>query len=392
MILCSYHATCQEKKIKKIKNADDLIAAIRLVAGKRHRIDSLPQSHRSLYFSFLPVSSQAPGAGIALLTSTTIGFYLSSLPKTSFSTIVFSPYVTFDGRIGFTLKSNLWLARNKWEIIGDTRYLYYPQDTWGLGGSFDDENRLLINYKYVRFYETILRRIRPDFLIGLGYHADAHFDIRSLNDSPTLAKFSGYPYGTGSSENSFSSGLSANILYDERKNEFNPLPGFYGNLVFRVNSTNLGGNTNWQSLYLDLRRYISFSGDEHQNMLAFWTFYWTVFKSHAPYLDLPSIGWDPYQQRSGRGILQNRYRGNSLFYLESEYRKDITENGLFGFVLFANLNSVTEPVTYQFEYLHLAAGGGLRMKFNKRSGTNICLDYGVSRGYSAVYLNLGETF
>jgi hypothetical protein len=127
-------------------------------------------------------------------------------------------------------------------------------------------------------------------------------------------------------------------------------------------------------------------------MLAFWTFYWTVFKSHAPYLDLPSIGWDPYQQRSGRGILQNRYRGNSLFYLESEYRKDITENGLFGFVLFANLNSVTEPVTYQFEYLHLAAGGGLRMKFNKRSGTNICLDYGVSRGYSAVYLNLGETF
>jgi hemolysin activation/secretion protein len=127
-------------------------------------------------------------------------------------------------------------------------------------------------------------------------------------------------------------------------------------------------------------------------MLAFWTFYWTALNSHAPYLDLPSIGWDPYQQRSGRGFEQNRYRGNRLFYLESEYRRDITPNGLLGFVLFANLNSVSEPVSDSFEYLHPAAGGGLRIKFNKHSGTNLALDYGLSKGYSAFYLNLGETF
>ena len=127
-------------------------------------------------------------------------------------------------------------------------------------------------------------------------------------------------------------------------------------------------------------------------MLAFWTVYWTALKSHVPYLDLPSIGWDPYQQRSGRGFDQNRYRGNRLFYLESEYRRDITPNGLLGFVLFSNLNSVSEPGTNRFEYLHPAAGCGLRVKFNKHSGTNLALDYGMSKGYSAVYLNLGETF
>jgi hypothetical protein len=127
-------------------------------------------------------------------------------------------------------------------------------------------------------------------------------------------------------------------------------------------------------------------------MLAFWYFYWTALKSHTPYLDLPSIGWDPYQQRSGRGFQQNRYRGNGLLYFESEYRRDILTNGLLGFVLFTNMSSISEPVTNQFAYLHIAAGGGLRLKFNKRSGTNISVDYGVSKNYSILYLNLGETF
>ena len=127
-------------------------------------------------------------------------------------------------------------------------------------------------------------------------------------------------------------------------------------------------------------------------MLALWTFYWSVLDSHAPYFDLPSIGWDPYQQRSGRGFSQNRYRGTGLLYAEAEYRRDITGNGLLGFVLFANANTVSEPVTEKYIYIHPAAGAGLRIKFNKKSGTNIALDYGMSRSYRGIYLNLGETF
>jgi hypothetical protein len=84
--------------------------------------------------------------------------------------------------------------------------------------------------------------------------------------------------------------------------------------------------------------------------------------------------------------------GKSLFYLETEYRKDITKDGLFGFVVFANLNTVTEQVSHQFAYIHPAGGGGLRIKFNKHSGSNIGIDYGMSKGYHAIYFNLGETF
>jgi hypothetical protein len=108
-------------------------------------------------------------------------------------------------------------------------------------------------------------------------------------------------------------------------------------------------------------------------------------------LNLPSIGNDPYQ-RSGRGIEQNRYRGESLFYLETEYRCDITDNGLFGFVAFANVNSASQPNSRQFRYFNPAGGAGLRIKFNKKTDTNIGIDYGLSKGYSSISINLGETF
>jgi hypothetical protein len=102
----------------------------------------------------------------------------------------------------------------------------------------------------------------------------------------------------------------------------------------------LGSNANWQSLYVDVRKYIHFTQTRQQNMLALWTYYWTTLDKGVPYLDLPSIGWDFYN-RSGRGIQQNRYRGQSLAYMEAEYRRDILPSGLLGFVLFANSTSVS---------------------------------------------------
>jgi hypothetical protein len=84
--------------------------------------------------------------------------------------------------------------------------------------------------------------------------------------------------------------------------------------------------------------------------------------------------------------------GNSLFYTEAEYRRDITNDGLLGFVVFSNLNVVSEPDTHQYSYLHPAVGTGLRIKFNKHSATNVAMDIGFSKGYTGLYFNLGEAF
>jgi hypothetical protein len=77
--------------------------------------------------------------------------------------------------------------------------------------------------------------------------------------------------------------------------------------------------------------------------------------------------------------------------MESEDRRDITNNGLFGFVVFANINTVSGSETL-FRSWHPAGGAGLRVKFNKGSNTNIGMDLGFSRGYSSLMFSLGEAF
>jgi hypothetical protein len=63
-----------------------------------------------------------------------------------------------------------------------------------------------------------------------------------------------------------------------------------------------------------------------------------------------------------------------------------------GFVLFANLHSVSEYHGNDFTYWHPAAGTGLRIKFNKISKTNIALDFAMSKDFAGIYLALGEAF
>jgi len=348
------------------------------------------QGDKKVYFSILPISSTVPGgSGRALVTSTTAGTYLGPRATTNLTSLTFAPYWNFGNRFGLPLRNSIWFPGNTWTIQGDIRFLRYPQYTWGLGSSHDYADQTLVDYNYIRFYQSALKRIRPYLFAGIGYDLDFHSNIHSDNANTDLAQFTNYRYGTAGS--SFSSGITLNLLYDTRNNSINPLPGAYANIVYRVNPTFLGSNNSWSSVYIDLRKYVPLNPAKpiQQNTLAFWSYLWSSF-GNTPYLDLPSIGWDPYN-RSGRGIDQNRYRGKTLFYFESEYRRDITENGLFGFVVFANVNTVSGSGTL-FTSWHPAAGPGLRIKFNKGSGTNLGVDYGFSKGYNSILLNLGEAF
>jgi hypothetical protein len=347
---------------------------------------------RRVYYSLLPFGSSVPGGGNALITATTAGFYLGDRTNTFLSNITFSPGTNFQGEYNLPFRSNIWSPGNKWNYSSDLRLTFFPQYTWGLGGNTAPSDKILVHYTYVRLYQNALRRIanKPYLFAGVGYYLDYHINIHPTPDTINLAKFTGYKYGTNNNSNSLSSGITFNLLYDSRTNPLNPLPGWYYNIILRVNPQFLGSEDNWYSLYLDARKYISFH-PRRENVLALWSYLWTTKGSNAPYLDLPAITWDEYQ-RSGRGFYPGRYVGRTLFDLEAEYRRSITPDELLGFVVFGNLNSVTEPISHEFAYVHGAAGAGLRIKFNKHSGTNIGIDFAASKGYWALYLNLGEAF
>ena len=126
--------------------------------------------------------------------------------------------------------------------------------------------------------------------------------------------------------------------------------------MLRPNLRWLGSDQNWQSLIADLRKYIPLSPDS-RHILAFWNLTWLSFGKQAPYLDLPSTGWDTYANM-GRGYTQGRFRGRNLVYLETEYRAALLRNGLLGAVIFANMQTYSDyPNTSQFG--QLLPGGGV---------------------------------
>jgi hypothetical protein len=154
----------------------------------------------------------------------------------------------------------------------------------------------------------------------------------------------------------------------------------------------MGSDNNWQSLLLELRKYIPVSPSK-RNVLAIWSYNWlTLGGGKPPYLLLPSTGWDDFYN-TGRGYIQGRYRGRDMLYLETEYRFDVTHNGLLGAVVFANAQSFSREITKQLSVIAPGAGVGLRLRINKFSGANLCIDYGFgTEGSRGIFVNLGEVF
>jgi len=130
----------QHNRVIDTAGQRDLIGIFRSTFNiNPHRIKK--EEGKSVYFSFLPVSTNVPGGGQALITSTTAGFYTGPRNSTYLSTATFTPYLNFKGRFGLPLRSSIWLKNNSWNIQGDTRMLVYPQYTWGLGGNQMESNK-----------------------------------------------------------------------------------------------------------------------------------------------------------------------------------------------------------------------------------------------------------
>jgi hypothetical protein len=343
------------------------------------------RGNRKIRFTLFPTSTSS---GKTSFTSFNASFLLGNDARnTNRSTIYFFPYIGFGGQYGFDVQSYIWYPQNKWNFIGEYFIHNYPQGTWGLGGDTPGENETMIDNDHLRIHQRSMKEIWTDFSAGIGYALDHHYNI-SVAESGMDTLNSYLPYYQ---DKSVSSGMLFPILYDSRRNSANPKQGFMAGLTFRFNTPWLGSDERWQSMFLDVRKYFPLSYRK-SDVVAVRGYYWTTLSGEAPYLDLPSVRWEPTGGQSSRGIQQNRYKSNALIDLEAECRFGITANGFIGGVVFGSVTSVSEYKTQQFMYWYPAGGVGLRMKFNKYSDTNIGFDVAVSKGFVNAYLFIGEAF
>jgi hypothetical protein len=377
-----------EKKEMKYKYQRDLIDLALIVLHKDpdKRLDSTNGLNRKWHLSASPILEYTLSTELTTGIAAGGAFYTNVEKATNVSSFVGAIKYTQKKQFLLPVQSSIWTAGNKFNLLGDWRYLHFPQDTYGIGGFTTAADQYTVTYQYVRLYEFALRHIGNSFYAGAGYQLDYHWGIEELNvPAGHVTDYQIY----GFSHRSTSSGLAIDLLYDSRKNSINPDGGSaYANLEFLQNSTLLGSSSNWNSVLIDLRRYFKVA---RTSVLAFWFYSVVTISGSPPYLDLPGSGSDTYNN-TGRGYEQGRFIGKRYADLEGELRFPITRNGLLGGVIFCNAESVSE-LSSRFEVVYPGVGIGLRIKFNKFSGTNACLDYGIgARGSRGFFGNLGEVF
>jgi hypothetical protein len=338
--------------------------------------------------SFVPAAGYTLQTGFAGLISGNIAYFNDAASTTKISSISTSITYSQYNQTIIPLVADIWTKGNRLNIISDNRFIQYPSSIYGLGGRFDPNKGHTINFTGFKFHQTVLSAVAKNLYAGIGFYYDKFWNIRVL-DSVTRRINTAINRELGTTE--IASGFSLRMLYDNRINQINAENGWFINTVLRDSRKFFGSDNNWQSLLLDVRKYIKMPGNS-TNVLAIWSLNWITLNGSPPYLLLPSTGWDD-QYNTGRGYIQGRFRGNKMFYFESEYRYKISRNGLLGGVLFGNLQSFSGELSDQYTHLLPGYGAGLRIKLNKHSGTNLCLDYAFGQnGSNGFFVNLGEVF
>jgi hypothetical protein len=407
----------QEKSFKQ----DDVFALF-MKASKRAARDSAaakPVILRKPYFSTTPYVGYNPAYGMLIGVGSTIGMYLGEPPATPISTAVVSVNLTTKSQILFNLRTNIYTRDARFVLRGDWRFLIFSQSTYGLGTGVKHQrsggiilndggqtNPIMpdeepIKYNYIRLYESVYFRATDWLYAGLGYNLD-HFsgitdEKLSLGpDSVNITHHYRYSDEHGFDSSKYvMSGLSVELLMDSRDNAIRPTRGLFANISFRPNFSFLGSSQNSLMLNTEFRGYKKLSQKRPDHLLGFWFIGQFTQDGKVPYLGLPAIAWDMYN-RTGRGYIQGSIRGTDFIYGEVEYRYPISRyTGILSGVVFFNVTTASsdDGTRDLFQYLDPAAGVGLRIMFNRRTLSNLAVDFGMGADRKlGVYFNLNETF
>lgn len=358
---------------------------------------------RRLRLALLPAIGYTPANGFVFGAAVSASTNLGDPATTRPSSALLNGSVTTKDQVIFVARTGIALRNNDYLIESDTRLLFFTQDTYGLGirtgapGSGSYARPEPMRFNYIRLYVDGFRRISQQLYAGLGLAFDMHSNIRdeALNLNPAAPyQTAHYQYGQQNNlpvDRYSANGLQFTLRWDSRDNIANPYKGWFASITSRMDTRWLGSTRREPLLMLEGRYYWNLQPSRPRHLLAFWLKAAFSQEGDRPYLSLPAIGWDTYN-RTGRGYIQGRFRGDDLFYTEAEYRFPITRNGLLGGVAFANMTSVSGPQQKLLGAVAPAAGAGLRIQLDKAARTNITVDYARGVRSSGVFFSLQEAF
>ena len=336
------------------------------------------------------------------------GRRLGNDPATLFSVAATSASITTKGIIYFYVSHNVFTSGNKWNLQGNfvIAKTVSPDFGLGIGKYYDggegpdsvlaDPSRKVypIRSYYFNFREKVYKNVARNLFVGAGLAFEIRRSITNRDTTNNATPSSVYNNRHGFPQDHYASnGFLFNIQYITRDNPNRAYKGVYFDVGLRINQQWIGSTRNAVQVTSDFRKYVSLSARNPEFVVSFWNWGSYLVDGNIPYLELPGTGKDG-TTRSGRGYTTQYFKGTQFNDSEVELRFPILGNKFVSGVAFASLQSGNdEHGTKLFQVFQPGYGGGLRILFNKKTRTNLALDYAFGNfGNKGFFLNLNEAF
>lgn len=332
-------------------------------------------------FRIYPTIAYAPETDLEIGLSSIYLFQAKKDSTNRISELNAFTFFTLQKQYGIWLDNAIYGDKDKWFILGRTRFQRFPLLYYGIGPHTKEDHPAIIDATYFIFRQRVLGKIAPNIFVG------PEFDYQKLSDTDVEHhiddRIKELPEGSNGSSNI---GIGAAVVYDNRHNVLNVRKGYFAEIGLLNYSKKRGSTYNFTGINTDLRTYQPIN---KRDVLAFHVT-GNFFTGNVPFNQMALMGGETMM----RGYYYGRYRDKNMVAAQAEYRMlPFSFSKRIGAALFAGTAVVAPSMkSFQFNNLKVAAGAGLRYLLFPKKDIYIRLDVGLTKEGPGFYFFTGEAF
>ncbi|MEO1049856.1 MAG: BamA/TamA family outer membrane protein [Bacteroidota bacterium] len=341
----------------------------------------------------LPVITFSPETSLRLGA---IGVYYfrfkGSSPQTQLSTIKFPITYTLENQAKIRFSYEIFFRENSHILKGFAEWVRFPFQFYGIGADTEDEDEEIYTSRMIAFNFNYFKQFEGNIFAGFRF---IRTDSRIVEREPDglLAQEGLIPGNNGG----IVTGVGLLGRIDKRDNNFNATRGIFIETALTTYQPWLGSDFEFTKLEFDFRKFF-YPLKKHVFAIQ------GVFEHNwgtPSFETLALLGGDEIN----RGHFEGRFRDNSLWAAQAEYRLPIGRSNWiderdkipfkerWGIVGFAGFGSVSPDITNpEFGEVKTALGFGVRYLALPKERINVRLDFGFGTQRPGFYFNIREAF
>ncbi|EBY2753063.1 hypothetical protein DVF53_20895 [Salmonella enterica subsp. enterica serovar Kottbus] len=292
------------------------------------------------------------------------------------STLSISGYVSATGATGINVSNYAFFAENRWRFFLDGSVSNTPTYYRGQGFSAAEHDSRKQKYtaQGLSLRPVLYRQITTHTWLGMGGSLDIQHAAGTGGGNRLIEST---PQGVSV----FSSGVSLDLTRDTRDFAPNPRTGQLADLHYTRYTPETGSDTRFEEYTLHYSHYRPLS---ERSVLA-WELYGDFTQGDVPWSSLPLLG-DSHRMR---GYYEGRYRDKNVVSGQMEFRHRLSwRHGVVGWMGAGTM----APSFHMLSHSRWLPSVGVGYRFEFKPRMNVRLDYGIGKGSSGFYFQVGEAF